>query len=97
MHWHGPLLLQVITLLEQLTLLLREDLAPYASELIPSLGAVIDADTTAQRVPSLAALGALDGFGPLLREYTALLLPTILRLLEQVRSSSPPCAPRIAC
>jgi hypothetical protein len=97
MHWHGPMLLQVITLLEQLTLLLREDLAPYASELIPSLGAVIDADTTAQRVPSLAALGALDGFGPLLREYTALLLPTILRLLEQVRSSSPPCAPRIAC
>ena len=32
--------LHVITLLEQLTLLLREELAPYASELIPSLGAV---------------------------------------------------------
>ena len=74
--------LHVITLLEQLTLLLREELAPYASELIPSLGAVMDAGTTVQRVPSLAALGALDEFGPLFCESAALLLlPTILRLL----------------
>ena len=55
--------LHVITLLEQLTLLLREELAPYASEQIPSLGADAYAGTTVQRVPSLAALGALDEFG----------------------------------
>ena len=39
-------------------------------------------------MPSLAALGALDGFGPLLREYTSLLLPTILRLLDQAEPGS---------
>ena len=88
MHWHGPLLLQVIMLLEQLTLLLRQELTPYAAELIPQLSAVVDADSTSQRVPSLAALAALDGFGPLLRDYSALLLPTILRLVDQVESGS---------
>ena len=93
--------LHVITLLEQLTLLLREELAPYASELIPSLGAVMDAGTTVQRVPSLAALGALDEFGPLFCESAALLLlPTTATPREQVRSTSPPCMlmrPLIAC
>ena len=48
MHWHGPLLLQVITLLEQLTLLLRQELTPYTAELIPLLAAVVDSDSTAQ-------------------------------------------------
>ena len=88
MHWNGPLLLQVIALLEQLTLLLREALTPYTSELIPLLAAVIEADNSAQRVLSLRALNALDGFGPLLWEYSALLLPAILRLLGQAGDGS---------
>ena len=58
-----------MTLLERLTALLRDALVPYVPELVPLLIAVIDADSTTQRVPSLAALGALEGFGPLLREY----------------------------
>ena len=88
MHWHGPLLLQVIALLEQLTLLLRQALTPYTAELIPLLAAVIEADKTAQRVLSLRALNALDGFGPLLWEYTAVLLPAMLRLLSQADPGS---------
>ena len=88
MHWHSPLLLQVIALLEQLTMLLRQALSPYTAELIPLLAAVIEADNTAQRVLSLRALKALDGFGPLLQEYTSLLLPAILRLLSQADPGS---------
>ena len=87
-HWHGPLLLQVITLLEQLTLLLRQALTPHTGEIVPLLAAVIEADNSAQRVLSLRALNALDGFGPLLSEYSSLLLPAILRLLSQAGDGS---------
>merc|ERR1711965_773715 len=40
MHWHGPLLLQMIALLEQLTLLLRQALTPHTGEIVPLLAAV---------------------------------------------------------
>ncbi len=65
-HWHGSLLLQLIALLEKMTYLLRDALTPYIAELVPLLAAVIDADGTPQKLPSLAALAALEGFGPLL-------------------------------
>ena len=52
--------MQVIKLLEQLTLLLCQELLPYTAELIPLLAAVIDSDSTTERGPSLAALRALE-------------------------------------
>jgi len=51
----------VLTLLEQMTIVLRHALRPYVPQLVPLLAAVLERDTSAQRVPSVTALGALEG------------------------------------
>ena len=86
--WNGPLLLPVLALLEQLTLTLRHSLTPYAPALVPMLAAVIGGDSSAQRVPSLSALSAAEGFGPTLGAYASLLLPELVRLLDAVEGGS---------
>ena len=45
-HWHGPLLLQVLTLPEQPTIVLRHALRPHAARLVPLLAAVLERDTS---------------------------------------------------
>ena len=57
-----------------MTIVLRHALRPYAPQLVPLLVAVIERDASAQRVPSLTALGALEGFGAALPDYACLLV-----------------------
>ena len=45
-------------------------------------------DTSAQRVPSLTALGALEGFGPDLPEFSGLLLPPMVALVADASPGS---------
>ena len=88
MHWQGPLLLQVLALLEQIALVMRHALLPYEPQLVPLLAGVIANDGSSQRVPALTALAALEGFGPVLRDYSSLLLPPMLQLVQQAQPGS---------
>ena len=71
---------QVLLLLAEITGSMRSSLGVYVPKLVPRLIAVVESDAADRRVASLAALGALEGFGPLLDEYSSLLLPALLRL-----------------
>lgn len=78
----------MLTLLEQMTIVLRHALRPHAARLVPLLAAVLERDTSAQRVPSLTALGALEGFGPDLPEFSGLLLPPMVALVADASPGS---------
>eukprot|EP00965_Chrysotila_dentata_P066088 2188229-Pleurochrysis_carterae.AAC.1 len=61
---------------------------PHVPKLVPLLISVVECDASSQRVPSITAIAALEGFGPALVDYTSLLLPATLGLLQSAQPSS---------
>jgi hypothetical protein len=83
-HWYTPLLPQIITLVEEISLALNDEFKSYLPDLIPQLLNVLHTDRTGERVPTIKVLKALEVFGTNLDDYLHLVVPAVVRLLEQV-------------
>lgn len=86
-YWDPDLLIQIITLLEEMSNALNEEFKPYLPELIPQLLNVLQVDLLSPHRTAIKVLHAFEVFGRHLDDYLYLVIPAIVRLFEHPDAS----------
>ena len=76
-HPGGPR--QILALIEEISLALKDEFKVYLSELMPHFLAILHTDRTDGRRPTLKVLHALETFGLNLDDYLYLVIPPLMR------------------
>ena len=79
-YWDDSQLLneQILSLVEKISLALKDEFKIYLPDLVPPLLNVIQSDRSDSRLPTLKVLHALETFGPNLDDYLHLTLPAVV-------------------
>lgn len=84
-YWHPPNLVNIITLVEGISVALGDEFKPYIPDLLKKLQVVLRDDNSPKRDPTLKVLHAFEVFGNGLDEYLHLVIPSVVRLCEDSR------------
>ncbi len=76
------LAVDIITLIEEISLALSDEFKPYLLNILPQLLQVFFTDTNPNRVATSKVLHALEVFGTSLDDYLHLVIPVIVKLCE---------------
>jgi len=82
-YWHGPLLVPIVRLVEEVSRALADEFKTHLPALIPSLLNVLSSDRSDQRAAAMRVLRALEALGSNLDDYLYLVVPAVVRLAEQ--------------
>jgi len=86
-YWHTPLIDQIITLVEEISMALNDEFKVFLPELIPQMLNVLHTDRSPERGPTRNILHAFEVFGTNLDDYLHLIIPAVVKLFEQVDAS----------
>eukprot|EP01119_Soliformovum_irregulare_P016010 TRINITY_DN4594_c0_g1_i2.p1 TRINITY_DN4594_c0_g1~~TRINITY_DN4594_c0_g1_i2.p1 ORF type:complete len:2365 (-),score=692.80 TRINITY_DN4594_c0_g1_i2:62-7156(-) len=81
-NWDSPLLTQIIVLVEDMSVELKEDFKISLQELIPPMLRVLVSDQTVKRQATRKVLHTLETFGSILEDYLHLVIPAVVNLCE---------------
>lgn len=90
-YWNGPLLDQIVGLVEEISMALNDEFKVYLPELIPQMLVALNSDYTKEKGPTRCVLHALEVFGTTLEDYLHLVIPAVVKLFEQVDMSMVVC------
>lgn len=80
--WKQDYKLQIISLEEEICLVLNEEFKPYLPEVIPQLLSVLHNDKNKGQIVAMKVLHALTVFGRYLEDYLYLVIPAVVKLFE---------------
>eukprot|EP00003_Mantamonas_plastica_P010783 TRINITY_DN2025_c0_g1_i1.p1 TRINITY_DN2025_c0_g1~~TRINITY_DN2025_c0_g1_i1.p1 ORF type:complete len:2240 (+),score=782.23 TRINITY_DN2025_c0_g1_i1:702-7421(+) len=83
-YWHSSLLIHIIVLVEEISNALKDEFKVYLPNLIPQMLTVLLNDRSEKHQPTLRVLRALETFGNNLEDYLHLVIPAVVKLVEQV-------------
>lgn len=75
---------QILVLVEQISLALKEQFKVYLPDLLPHMLSILQSDRSFERGPTIRVLHALTVFGVNVVDYLHLIIPSIVRLVEQL-------------
>ncbi|KAJ3451110.1 serine/threonine-protein kinase mtor [Anaeramoeba flamelloides] len=81
--WSTPLLVEMITLIGDISVLVPDQFKVYLPNLIPQLLSVLRDDNSIDREPTKQVLKSFELFASNLEDYMHLVIPTIIKLFEQ--------------
>eukprot|EP00742_Colponemidia_sp_Colp-10_P007030 GILJ01007544.1.p1 GENE.GILJ01007544.1~~GILJ01007544.1.p1 ORF type:complete len:2402 (-),score=355.14 GILJ01007544.1:281-6541(-) len=83
-YWKSPaLLIQILSLLEEISAALKDEFKVYLPDLIPQLLNILHTDRSERRQLTLKVLHALVMFGSSVDDYLYLVIPALVKLCEQ--------------
>eukprot|EP01116_Phalansterium_solitarium_P018594 TRINITY_DN4988_c0_g1_i2.p1 TRINITY_DN4988_c0_g1~~TRINITY_DN4988_c0_g1_i2.p1 ORF type:complete len:2361 (-),score=824.80 TRINITY_DN4988_c0_g1_i2:390-7472(-) len=95
-YWHSPHLVQIVGVIEDVSLALNDEFAVHLPELLPQLLQLLYTDTEPSRAPTVKVLHALQVFGTNIDAYLHLVVPAVVRLCDYagMRADGPHPQPR---